>query len=157
MACFGVQVPPAEEAVRVIPMKMCRPPDLISPPGNRRGSEPRHEASGVVLQKRERSEPPLKPRGSASLFFYKERFAEIEGGSLRSRYLVPPHSPRFLLAAPCRAGVRSAHPSARFPPIPGGEIKFAGRHILPRLLGQALKPGAGRMSPLTRLNSEALR
>jgi hypothetical protein len=58
-------------------MKTCRASKFDLPSWDRRGSEPRHEASGVVLHKRERSEPPLKPRDSASLFVYEERFAEI--------------------------------------------------------------------------------
>ena len=65
----------APATVCVIARKMCRPANF--PSWDRRGSEPRNKASGVVLQKRERSEPPLKPRNSASLVFSKERFAKI--------------------------------------------------------------------------------
>src|SRR5262245_39525378 len=83
------------------------------PSWDRRGSEPRNEASGVVLQKCERSEPPSKPRDSASFLFsirsaarkYKEaRFARV--------YLVPPHSPRS---------------SARCPSYPEGVAKWSRR------------------------------
>ena len=58
----------------------------ISPPGIGGDSEPRNEASGVVLQKRERSELPYV---SAQRSLLKTRDAlsrGIKGGSLRSRF-----------------------------------------------------------------------
>jgi len=55
----------------------------------------------VVLKNRERSEPPLKSRDSASfLTFNKERYAEIEGGSLRSRFFSTTPLASFLGSLP---------------------------------------------------------
>jgi hypothetical protein len=61
---------------------------------DRRGNEPRNEASGVVLQKRERSEPPCVS-AQRSLLKNKDALSrDFKGCSLRSRSLVPPRSPR---------------------------------------------------------------
>src|SRR5262245_29643550 len=65
-----------QEPFRVILWKMFRPAKF--PSWGRRGSEPRNEASGGGAEERERSEPPLKSRDSAS--FYQNRSGWTIGG-----------------------------------------------------------------------------
>ena len=78
------------------------------PSWDRRGNEPRNEASGVVLQKRERSEPPYI-FAQRSLLKTKDALSrDFKGGSLRSRYSVPPRSPR----------------SSACPSFPGGQNRM---------------------------------
>ena len=79
------------------------------PSWDRRGSEPRNEASGVVLQKRERSEPPLKPRDSASLRFIRSASRKYKEARCARISVVPPRSPRA---------------SARYPSYPRRGIRF---------------------------------
>ena len=49
---------------------------------DRRGKRAEERGEWGGTKERERSEPPLKSRDSASLVFNKERCAKIEGGSL---------------------------------------------------------------------------
>jgi hypothetical protein len=72
--------------------KMLRPCNL--PSWDRRGSEPRNEASGVVPKKRERSELLIFSRSAPCLKTKDALSRDFKGGSLRSRSLVPPDSPR---------------------------------------------------------------
>src|SRR5262245_21664461 len=110
---------------------MCRPNKvpLVGYEGQR--AEARGERGGT--SEREHSEPPLKLRDSASLCFKRSASRKYKEARCAPISVVPPRL------------FRSAQQAA--PPIPGGEIKFAGRHYSSGLLGQALKPGAGRLWP----------
>ena len=77
---------------------MYRPPNF--PSWDRRGSEPRNEASGVVPNRRERSEPPLKSRDSASLVLIRSAARKFKEARCARVYSVPPHSPRSSARCP---------------------------------------------------------